>query len=553
MRTILAFVTSIVLIAGGCIGVTPSDEDPSNSTIKRCDTDADCDDGIICNVDECSLGVCSNHACNLGDYCDPEAGGCIPIPGDVCLSQCGLGLDPAFPCPNRPLDEFEDFVTLRNQWLNEEFPVTHLAGRCADGTRFLAEGMGNAKTLYFDGTTGQFIAQRLLTDVSDEYCCGVSYWPLFHECEQPIVDEIFSGIEQLIGGMLPPYWTVAPCVDYAVYVDPERTCNNPPIANCVECLADADCDDGNACTTDRCSLGECANEPVVCSESKTCDPDLARCVLPPDRCLSECPIFTVCDDIPFEELPDYQTTLEDWRDSDSDILDGIVGVCADGTQFLTITSGVAEDTRYFDPQDSRILARRTSTDSDPSGCCGLSFWPVVYRCENATATEVFAGTRFAEGDIIAWLALGPCEATALSTNPCQLRIYNEAGPIDPSTIDFKDFETLRENWLNDLAFCQDETGIPFRAAGTCSDGTAFLTELDGFTIITDYFDPLTGRFLSRSQQSDGIDGTCCGLTYYPELRHCGDATITEVICGTQVQVGQVLPNWSEPPCEEGEP
>lgn len=554
MRSAQILLTSLVLITSGCTIGIPSNEDPSNSTIRRCDTDADCDDGIVCNVDECSSGVCSNHACNLGDYCDPEGGGCIPIPGDVCLSQCGIGLDPvSSPCPNRPLNEFEDFVTLRNQWLNEEFPGTHLAGRCADGTRFLAEGMGSAITRYYDGTTGQFIAQRLLTDVSDQYCCGVSYWPLFHECEQPIVDEIFSGIEQLIGGMLPPYWTAAPCVDYAVYVDPERTCDNPPIANCVECLTDSDCDDGNFCTIETCNLGQCEFSERMCSDGRSCDQELARCVLTVDRCISQCPPdYFDCNEIPIEDFPDYQTTLENWRSPDFCVVGGAAGVCADGTLFVGRFSGVADEYRFFDAQSGALIALRNGTDADPSGCCGRSFWPFVYRCEQAVVTEVLCGEFDSVGDELSWLALGPCETTALPmpTNPCQLRFYDGMQFVDPSTIDFDDFVTVRANWIDDLTFCEDDTGIPFRAAGTCSDGTAFLTELDGYTIVTDYFDPLTGRFLSRSQQSDGIDESCCGLTYYPELRHCSDATITEVICGTQVQVGQVLSNWGEPPCEE---
>ncbi len=40
-----------------------------------------------------------------------------------------------------------------------------------------------------------------------------------------------------------------------------------------ECLADADCDDANACTADACNLGTCTHHPTVCDDGVQCTVD----------------------------------------------------------------------------------------------------------------------------------------------------------------------------------------------------------------------------------------------------------------------------------------
>lgn len=42
---------------------------------------------------------------------------------------------------------------------------------------------------------------------------------------------------------------------------------------CVECLSNADCNDGDACTTDTCSNNECSSTPVVCDDGNPCTDD----------------------------------------------------------------------------------------------------------------------------------------------------------------------------------------------------------------------------------------------------------------------------------------
>jgi hypothetical protein len=57
----------------------------------------------------------------------------------------------------------------------------------------------------------------------------------------------------------------------------EGVCN-PATGECVECLAAADCDDGNLCTTDTCMDNVCENTPVECEAGEVCNPEDGQCV-----------------------------------------------------------------------------------------------------------------------------------------------------------------------------------------------------------------------------------------------------------------------------------
>ncbi len=47
----------------------------------------------------------------------------------------------------------------------------------------------------------------------------------------------------------------------------------------VVCGSNAECDDGDACTTDTCDDGACTNEPVVCGEGEVCNEATGSCAL----------------------------------------------------------------------------------------------------------------------------------------------------------------------------------------------------------------------------------------------------------------------------------
>ncbi|RJP39713.1 MAG: hypothetical protein C4547_03370 [Phycisphaerales bacterium] len=97
------------------------------------------------------------------------------------------------------------------------------------------------------------------------------------------------------GECIPPCAEDADCDDGA-FCNGAETCNtetgqcNPGTAACaepqvcdedndacVDCLDDAGCDDGDLCTTDTCTDGVCANDPVDCGE-QICNPADGACV-----------------------------------------------------------------------------------------------------------------------------------------------------------------------------------------------------------------------------------------------------------------------------------
>ena len=57
-----------------------------------------------------------------------------------------------------------------------------------------------------------------------------------------------------------------------------------------DCRSDAECDDGDACTTDTCAteIGECSNDAIVCEEGQECVE--GECV-----CEINCPVDLNCD------------------------------------------------------------------------------------------------------------------------------------------------------------------------------------------------------------------------------------------------------------------
>ena len=95
-----------------------------DGTVDGLGSDADCDDGVDCTVDTCSMGECSREVdpllCLLDQTCDPNRGGCVPSsgcqeicpPGEVCDEGegtcvpddgggCNPPCDPGFICDDR--------------------------------------------------------------------------------------------------------------------------------------------------------------------------------------------------------------------------------------------------------------------------------------------------------------------------------------------------------------------------------------------------------------------------------------------------------------------
>ncbi len=101
-----------------------------------------------------------------------------------------------------------------------------------------------------------------------------------------------------------------------------------------------------------------------------------------------------------------------------------------------------------------------------------------------------------------------------------------------------------EDWQLQIAeqgFDCTEDYSPVLIAGECVDESALFVRLsDGFTSETQYFDPQTGEFISVTSTVDFILPPCGSVTYWPFRFDCGDAIVTDVFCGTLVEVGDEL-------------
>jgi hypothetical protein len=87
--------------------------------------------------------------------------------------------------------------------------------------------------------------------------------------------------------------TVGECV-------PGVGCKQTPIAGCVtDCGTDADCEDGQACTTDACAGGTCVYTPIACDDADACtadycDPGKGACEAAPIAACDGCQVDADC-------------------------------------------------------------------------------------------------------------------------------------------------------------------------------------------------------------------------------------------------------------------
>jgi len=231
-----------------------------------------CDDDDICTADSCDTetGLCVNtpvvNCCTddtmckdtkpcTGGYCDTAASKCV-FPFYLCDDRDPCTTDTCHPgtgdCEHEQVDDcFDECGKPSDCYFQED-----LAGQnCASFDCGIPEDGedGDPKTCIFNATEC----------ISD------------HECQ-------LAGCEQAIGA----------CIAAA-----EIDCD-------VSCVSFEDCDDGNACTVDQCSLeGLCVTKEVDCSDgdlctSDACDRATGACTNTEcEGCLCEsCSDDTPCDD-----------------------------------------------------------------------------------------------------------------------------------------------------------------------------------------------------------------------------------------------------------------
>lgn len=225
-------------------------DDGIDCTVDVCDRgtcvftpdDAFCDDGVHCTVDVCGETGCTStpddSVCHDGIDCTQDVcgqGGCASTPDDsVCTAEHAICLtghtefevegvlrdclgccDPCIArCPGLggcpPLEEFPGLEDARADLIERlqdldcasDFPFA-VAGRCADGTRFLYELLDLFSLVgYFDENTGAYFAFQTTSDVVIPPCNGVFYGPTRFSCEDATVTEVLCGNAFDVGDMI---------------------------------------------------------------------------------------------------------------------------------------------------------------------------------------------------------------------------------------------------------------------------------------------------------------------------------------------------------------
>lgn len=127
-------------------------------------------------------------------------------------------------------------------------------------------------------------------------------------------------------------------------------------------------------------------------------------------------------------------------------------------------------------------------------------------------------------------------------DPCLSQCDLELGICLDRTLDeYQDFSTTREQWLAEQSELGCDTSFSVLVAGEClNDPALFLSRSDGVTSLTHYFKHEEGEFISLTTGSDTIGPICLGVGYWPEHLMCENAVITEVVCGSHLDVGDTF-------------
>jgi hypothetical protein len=443
------------------------DSDPAITQVRVqpqiCEDDSDCDDGDVCTVDSCSDGICQSQAGNDGAACDDS---------DPCSMNdlCSLGR-----CSGDPLDFDRDgYVSAVCQ-----------GDDCNDSDPSINPGT-------FEGPAGNPICG----DQVDNDCDGATD-SLDQGCESCTQDSdcddgnICNGTETCVAPNCMP-GTVLNCDDNNLCTKDECGsavgCTNIPLADgvvcgdpvCVDvqwmqptcvggqCLGSEmvlSCDDGQACTTDRCGtdagcVWESLQNGTACDDGAGADGN---------RCNSSCQMGVCSPDQPAnqgEECVDsFSCSSPDYCDGNGQCLGDLNhGQCSSGQLCLPLCA------------------------TDPSGCVDvpasmdLMCDDPIYLSQNySDCTLDLGGGRYA--GLAACLA---CEARIAITVLSQADFENNDGDcsldgweLAPNT-DNQCVDALRDCNPGNPTQCCDEFG----------------------TICTE----ISGRFALRSDKAQNCDG-----------------------------------------------
>jgi hypothetical protein len=76
--------------------------------------------------------------------------------------------------------------------------------------------------------------------------------------------------------------------------------------------------------------------------------------------------------------------------------------------------------------------------------------------------------------------------------------------------------------------------------GECASGNLFIYRGYSLHGTIDFYDPVSEQFLGRTLQGDFVIPPCCAIWYWPRRVECVEPVVTEVLCGTRIEVGDTL-------------
>jgi len=278
------------IIRDGAIDLGPIEVINSLSLVgPGCTTNADCDDADACTIDSCDSGTCSNTpiSCDDSDACTTDScnpiNGCANDPincddGDPCTTDscdpasgcqnvepacydndgcCPTGCDnandndcPSFVCGNGVCESGEDCNTCATDCFAGS------GASCGNGVCEAGDGE-DCKSCAAD-CNGKQNGRP-----SDRFCCGDG------DGQNPVGcgDSRCTGS----GNTCTDTPSVGSCCGDGICEGTEDGANCA--VDCAACITNADCDDGDSCTTDVCSSGSCSNTPINCDDGDACTTD----------------------------------------------------------------------------------------------------------------------------------------------------------------------------------------------------------------------------------------------------------------------------------------
>ncbi len=461
------YCTKVDECAGGqCVGTGDTCDglkcDEDNDTCVDCLTDADCDDGNDCTDDACVAGTCENtpntDPCDDGLWCtkvDACTGGQCVGGGDMCPGQyCDEDTDTCVDClTDAECDDGNDCTD-----------DACVAGTCENTNNTDPCDDGLYCTKYDECLNGQCVG-------TGDTCVGQKCDEDNDTCVDCLTDaDCDDGNDctddACVAGVCENTNNTDPCDDGLFCTKYDECLNGqcsgsgetcPPgeycdedTDTCVDCLTDADCDDGNDCTDDACIAGVCENT----NNTDPCDDGLFCTKY--DECLNgqcsgsgdTCPPGQIC-------VEDDDTCVDCLTDADCD--DG--NDCTDDT----CAAGVCENTNNTDPCDDGLYCTEGET-------CGGGI------CSGGTPRDCSAS----DGPC----AVGVCDDSA---DTCRAKAINDGGTCDdglfctegetctagicgggtPKDCTFQDSECTEGVCNEDTDWCDAK---PIHEGETCDDG-----------------------------------------------------------------------------------